>query len=168
MSKKIQQMTTIFTGTLVATGQQGVLSTGKSVWLNAQFVHLMTTTEYVDTAGATQTGTLVLYKAGDGTELLNLIFSDSLATLEGSMNTQPSTGTVPLNVWAMDYAASEYDTAATTLYVDTTKVWWMEDFTGTGVVATDGLAIVYDNTLDNRTQYYTVDDASTNAGVINN
>ena len=119
-------MTTIFTGTLVATGQQGVLSTGKSVWLNSQFVHEMTTTEYVDTAGATQTGTLVLYKAGDGTELLNLIFSDSLATLQGSMNTQP-TNKNTLNVWEMEYAPSSQSLNYAFLYVDTTKIWWIEN-----------------------------------------
>ena len=161
-------MTTIFTGTLVATGQQGVLSTGKSVWLNSQFVHLMTTTEYVDTAGATQTGTLVLYKAGDGTELLNLIFSDSLATLQGSMNTQPSTGTVPLNVWEMQYSPSDASVNYAYLYVDTTKIWWIEDYVGAGVLNTDSITTIYDNTLDNRFNYYTKQTSSVIASEINN
>jgi hypothetical protein len=161
-------MTTIFTGTLVATGQQGVLSTGKSVWLNSQFVHEMTTTSYVDTTGATQTGTLVLYKAGDGTELLNLIFSDSLGDLLDSMNTQPSSGTVPLNVWEMQYAATEASLNYSYLYVDTTKIWWIEDFVGTGVAPTDSITTIYNNTLDNRFNYYTKQTSSVIASEINN
>jgi hypothetical protein len=160
-------MTTIFTGTLVATGQQGVLSTGKSVWLNAEFVHLMTTTSYVDTTGATQSGTLVLYKAGDGTELLNLIFSDSEATLRASMNSQP-TNKNTLNVWEMEYAPSEASIAYAFLNVDTSKVWWIENFTGTGAIATASITTVYNNTLDNRTQYYTRDAGATIRTDINN
>lgn len=159
-------MTTIFTGTLVATGQQGVFLTGKSVWLNAQFVHLMSETDYVDTSGATQTGTLVLYKAGDGTELLNLIFSDPLATLKASMNTQPANKNV-LNVWEMQYAPSENANYAY-LCVDTTKVWWIESFTGTGTTPTATITTVYNNTLDNRVQYYTKQAGSVIATEINN
>ena len=162
-------MTTIFTGTLVATGQQGVFLTGKSVWLNAQFVHLMSTTEYVDTTGATQTGTLVLYKAGDGTELLNLIFEDSLVDMQASMNTQPVNGTVPLNVFELEYFTSLADTAWTSLFVDTTKIWWMEDYEVIGNVLTStSLVTVYNNTLDNRFQYNEKLDSQTIADAINN
>lgn len=160
-------MTTIFTGTLVATGQQGVLSTGKAVWLNSQFVHEMTTTSYVDTTGATQSGSLVLYKAGDGTELLNLIFSDSLATLEASMNTQP-TNKNTLNVWEMQYSASNESINYSFLHIDTSKVWWIENFTGTGVLSTASITTVYNNTLDNRFQYYTKQAGNVIAGEINN
>jgi hypothetical protein len=160
-------MTTIFTGTLVATGQQGVFLTGKSVWLNAQFVHLMSETEYVDTAGATQAGTLVLYKAGDGTELLNLIFSDSLATLKASMNTQPANKNT-LNIWEMEYAPSEASLTYSFLFVDTSKVWWIENQTGTGVIPTASITTVYNNTLDNRFQYATKVSAATIRTTINN
>lgn len=167
MNKKLRKMTTIFTGTLVATGQQGVFLTGKSVWLNSEFVHLMSETEYVDTTGVAQTGTLVLYKAGDGTELLNLIFSDSQATLRASMNTQP-TNKNTLNVWNMEYAPSESSIAYAFLNVDTTKVWWIENFTGTGVVATASITTVYNNTLDNRFQYSTRFAGATIRTTINN
>lgn len=160
-------MTTIFTGTLVATGQQGVFLTGKSVWLNSQFVYLMSTTDYVDTSGVTQTGTLVLYKAGDGTELLNLIFSDSEATLKASMNSQPTIGSVPLNVWEMQYAPSEVG-GYSYLYVDTTKIWWIENFTGSGIVPTSSITTIYNNTLDNRFQYSTKQAGNVIAGEINN
>jgi len=160
-------MTTIFTGTLVATGQQGVFLTGKSVWLNAQFVHLMDTTDYVDTSGVTQSGTLVLYKAGDGTELLNLIFSDSLATLKASMNSQP-TNKNTLNVWEMEYAASEASLTYAFLFVDTSKVWWIENYTGTGTLATASITTVYNNTLDNRFQYATKVAGATIKTTINN
>ena len=162
-------MTTIFTGTLVATGQQGVLSTGKSVWLNSQFVHEMTTTEYVDTAGATQTGTLVLYKAGDGTELLNLIFSNSKIAMQASMNTQPQNGTVPLNIFELEYLASTADTAWSSLYVDTTKIWWLENYTVDGdFLTSETILTLYNNTLDNRFQYYGKEVAATIADAINN
>ena len=162
-------MTTIFTGTLVATGQQGVLSTGKSVWLNSQFVHEMTTTEYVDNAGATQTGTLVLYKAGDGTELLNLIFSDSLAAIQSSMNTQPQNGTVPLNIFELQYLTSTAAAAWTSLYIDTTKVWWLEAYTVDGdFLTSESILTLYNNTLDNRFQYYSKELASVIATAINN
>ena len=127
----------------------------------------MSTTEYVDTTGTTQSGTLVLYKAGDGTELLNLIFSDSLATLKASMNTQPANKNT-LNVWEMQYAV---DTASgwSYLYVDTSKVWWIENHQVVGaVVTTESITTVYNNTLDNRAQYYTKKTGATIKTEINN
>lgn len=160
-------MTTIFTGTLVATGQQGVFLTGKSVWLNSQFVYLMSTTDYVDTSGVTQTGTLVLYKAGDGTELLNLIFSDSEATLKASMNSQP-TNKNTLNVWEMEYAPSEASLTYAFLFVDTSNIWWIENYTGTGALATASITTIYNNTLDNRFQYATRVAGATIKTTINN
>jgi hypothetical protein len=160
-------MTTIFTGTLVATGQQGVFQTGKSVWLNTEFVHLMSETEYVDALGVAQTGTLVLYKAGDGTELLNLIFSNSLATLKASMNAQPVNKNT-LNIWEMEYAPSEASLTYSFLFVDTSKVWWIENFTGTGTLATASITTIYNNTLDNRFQYSTRVAGATIRTTINN
>lgn len=142
-------MATIWTGTLVSTGTSGFLSTYKTVYLNSAFVDTVSPYEYIDpvTGVPNTTATQVNYKLGDGAETLVLIFQEDNVTITGSMNTQPSVGTTPLNVYSISYTTPDNVTVNTT--IDTNKVWWVED----AVAANTCYMTVYNKTLDNRTNF---------------
>lgn len=142
-------MATIWTGTLVSTGTSGFLSTYKTVYLNSAFVDTVSPYEYIDpvTLVPNTTATQVNYKLGDGAETLVLIFQENNATILGSMNTQPSVGTTPLNVYSITYVTPDNLTA--TISIDTNKVWWVED----AAAANTCYTTVYNKTMDNRTNY---------------
>jgi len=156
-------MATIWTGTLVSTGTTGLLSTPKTVYLNAAFTYKVVQTTYIDNAGVTQTGTQVEYLAGDGTEILNLIFSDGYTTIRNSINTQPTLGTDTLNVYDIDVLDVPGGVLKYSISLPTAKIWWMED---AGV--NDTYLTYYNNTLDNRVTLVADVQASTAQTDINN
>lgn len=142
-------MATIWTGTLVSTGTAGFLAVPKTVYLNSAFVDLVSPTSYVDpvTGIPNNTATQVNYKLGDGAETLVLIFSEANATIYASMNTQPSVGTTPLNVYGIVFVNPDGSTGS--IAFDTNKVWWVEDAAALNTC----YMTVYNKTLDNRINY---------------
>lgn len=156
-------MTTIWTGTLVATASAGLLAAPKTVYLNAEFTYTVSETEYVDNTGATQTGTLVQYKMGTGSDLMNLIFSDSLITIRNSLNTQSTVGTNPFNIVDLDIYDAPGGTYLYTRMFASENIWWFEP-----AGLSDTYVTVYNSTLDNKTTYISDFAASALQTYINN
>jgi len=142
-------MATIWTGTLVSTGTAGFLAVAKTVYLNSAFVDVVSPTSYTDpvTGIVNATATQVNYKLGDGAETLVLIFQEAPITIFASMNTQPSVGTTPLNVYGIVYVNP--DNTTSNIAFDTNKVWWVEDAAAVNTC----YMTVYNKTLDNRINY---------------
>lgn len=156
-------MTTIWTGSLVATASAGLLAAPKTVYLNAEFTYTVSETEYVDNTGTTQTGTLVQYKMGTGADLMNLIFSDSYITIRDNINVQSVTGTNPLNVVDLDIFNEVGGAYLFTRSFASENIWWFE-----AASLTETYITVYNSTLDNRTTYVANYTASALQTYINN
>lgn len=139
-------MATIWTGSLVATGSQGVFATAKSVYLNADFVYNLSETEYVNNLGVSTSARLVQYKLGTGADIINLIFSDTLGTLRTSMNTQPAAKDT-LNVYTLTVIPPD-GSPNYTLAVNTADIWWVED-----ADTNEAYVSVYDNSKTAQTRY---------------
>lgn len=140
-------MATIWTGSLVATTSQGALKATKTVYLNAKFVNAVASTSYENLSGVQTPARLVQYKRGPGPDIEGLIFSDVLATLVGSMNTQPTTGRDTFN--AVSLTIIPPTGANYTMAVSTDNIWWFED-TGT---SNQSFVTVMDATMTTMTTY---------------
>jgi hypothetical protein len=139
-------MATIWTGSLVATGSLGLLATAKTVYLNTDFVYNLSETKYLNASEVATAGRQVLYKAGQGPDMVSLIFSTALATLQTSMNTQPTNKNTLNNVSLVIIPAD--GSANYTLAVNTSNIWWMEEGATNQAYVT-----VYDNSLTAPTTY---------------
>jgi len=137
-------MAKIFTGTLVATTATGVFVTGKSVWLNANYVKAVRATTYINLSGVATAGTLVEYGVGDGfADKVDFIFSGNVATMNTAINSQPSVGPQPDAVYLLTVIPPD-GSANYTVTVNTDDIWFMEN-TGT---AAQSYVSVYNPTKD--------------------
>ncbi len=158
-------MAKIFTGTLVATTTAGAFVTGKSVWLNAKYVHAVRATTYDTLAGVATAATLVEYlMTFDGTDWVDYIFSGTVATMNTAINAQPAVGPMPDSVYL--FTVIPEVGANYTITVNTDDIWFMEN-TGT---AAQAYVSVWNSTKDLLTTYKVsiVGEAAAIALAINN